>query len=108
MEKRSVKVNFQLNFKKSLKSDRYKISSQPKLQSLGKNKYKMNFKNALKSWRSWDSIVGIMTGYGLCNQGVRVQVLAGSRIFSFPCHRDRLWGPPKTYTMGMGGSFPGG
>jgi hypothetical protein len=32
--------------------------------------------------RSQDSVVGIVTGYGLDDQGIGVRVLAGSRIFS--------------------------
>jgi hypothetical protein len=37
-----------------------------------------------------DSSVGIVTGYGLDDQGVRVRVLVGSRIFSSPNRPDRL------------------
>jgi hypothetical protein len=45
--------------------------------------------------RSWDSVVGIATGYGLDDRGVEVRVLIGSRIFSSPCRPDQLWGPPN-------------
>jgi hypothetical protein len=45
--------------------------------------------------RSRDSSVGIATGYGLDGRGVEVQVLVGSRIFSSPRGRDRLWCPPN-------------
>jgi hypothetical protein len=41
--------------------------------------------------RSRDSVVSIATGYGL--EGVEIRVPVGSRIFSFPRHPDRLWGP---------------
>jgi hypothetical protein len=44
--------------------------------------------------RSRDSIVIIVTSYGLENQGVRVWVLVGLRIFS-SCCSDQLWGPPN-------------
>jgi hypothetical protein len=43
----------------------------------------------IKWHRSWDSIVGIATGYGLDDREVRVQVPVGSRIFSSPRHSDR-------------------
>jgi hypothetical protein len=37
-----------------------------------------------------DSVVGIATGYGLDDQGVRVRVPVGSRIFSSPDRPDWL------------------
>jgi hypothetical protein len=58
--------------------------------------------------RSSDSIVGIATGYGFDDQGVRVRVPAGSRIFSFPRRPDWPGVHPTSYPMGTGGSFPGG
>jgi hypothetical protein len=60
--------------------------------------------------RSQDSIVNIVTGYGLDDQGVGVWVLVGSRIFSSPCRPDQLsrkcgsldvsepYGPPQSIT----------
>jgi hypothetical protein len=51
---------------------------------------------------------GIVTGYGLDDQGVGVRVLEGSRIFSSPCHPDWFWGPTNFLCMGTGGFFPGG
>jgi hypothetical protein len=45
--------------------------------------------------RSRDSAVGVATGYGLDDRGVGVRVPVGSRIFTFPCRPDRLWGPPS-------------
>jgi hypothetical protein len=44
---------------------------------------------------SWDSVVGIATGYGLGDRGVGVRDPVGSRIFSSPCRPDQLWGPPN-------------
>jgi hypothetical protein len=44
---------------------------------------------------SWDSSVGIATGYRLDDREVGVRVPVGSRILSFPCRPDRLWGPPN-------------
>jgi hypothetical protein len=38
---------------------------------------------------SWDSAVGISTDYSLDSQGIEVQVLVGSRIFSSH-HPDQL------------------
>jgi hypothetical protein len=40
--------------------------------------------------RSRDSAVSIATGDGLNGWGVGVWLLVGSRIFSSPCHPDRL------------------
>jgi hypothetical protein len=57
---------------------------------------------------SRDSSVGIVTGYRLDDQGVRVRVPVGSRMFSSPSHPDRLWGPPSLLYKGTGGSFPWG
>jgi hypothetical protein len=42
----------------------------------------------------WDSIVGIVTGYGLDDPVVGVRVPVGSRIFSSPRRPDWLRGPP--------------
>jgi hypothetical protein len=55
--------------------------------------------------RSRDSIVGIVTDYGLDDQGVGVQVPVGVRIFTFPCCPDWLWGPPNLLSNWY---FPGG
>jgi hypothetical protein len=48
------------------------------------------------------------TGYGLDDRGVGVRVPVGSRIFSYPLHPDRLWGPPNLLSNGYPGNlFPG-
>jgi hypothetical protein len=57
---------------------------------------------------SRDSAVGIATGYGLDGSEVGVRVLVGSRIFTFPCRPDRLWGPPNLLHNGYRELFPGG
>jgi hypothetical protein len=59
-------------------------------------------------FRSQDNVAGIVTGYGLDNQGVGVQVTVGSRIFSFPQRPDQLWGPPSLLANGYRGLFPQG
>jgi hypothetical protein len=46
-------------------------------------------------YKSRDSSVGIMTGYGLGDLEVGVRVPVGSRIFSSPRRPDRLWVPPN-------------
>jgi hypothetical protein len=51
--------------------------------------------------------IAIATGYVLDEQGIRVLVPEGSRIFSFPRRPDWLWGPPNLLFNGYGGSFPG-
>jgi hypothetical protein len=56
--------------------------------------------------RSCDSVVGIVTGYGLDDQGVEVQVPVGSRIFSSPCYPNWLWGPSNLLSNGTGGKRP--
>jgi hypothetical protein len=44
---------------------------------------------------SRDSAVGIATSYWMNDREVGVRVQVGSRIFSSPRRRDRLWGPPN-------------
>jgi hypothetical protein len=46
---------------------------------------------------------GIATSYGLDKRGVGVQVPVGSRIFSSPCHPNRLCGPPSLLSTGYRG-----
>jgi hypothetical protein len=44
---------------------------------------------------SWDSTVGIATGYRLGSWWVGIQVPVGSRIFSSPRYPDWFWGSPS-------------
>jgi hypothetical protein len=52
---------------------------------------------------SWDSAVGIATGYGLDDREVKVGVPVESRIFSSPHRPDQLWGPPNLLSNGYSG-----
>jgi hypothetical protein len=63
------------------------------------------FSGGSNSWMSllsgsWDSAVGIATGYRLDDRGVGVRVPVASRIFSSPRRPDRLWGPPSLLSNG--------
>jgi hypothetical protein len=49
---------------------------------------------------SRDSKVGIATGYGLEDHGLRIRVPVRSRNFSSPRRPDRLWGPPSQWVPG--------
>jgi hypothetical protein len=53
-----------------------------------------------------ESAVGIATGYGLADRGVRVRVPVGSRIFSSPRCPDQFWGQPNLLPNGYRGLFP--
>jgi hypothetical protein len=53
--------------------------------------------------RSRDSVVGIVTGYGLDDRGVGVWVPVASRIFSSPSRPYRVWGPPNVISNGYRG-----
>jgi hypothetical protein len=58
---------------------------------------------------SQGSSVVIATGYGLDNQGLGIQFLAGARKFSLLHHVHTGCGAhPASYPMGTRGSFPGG
>jgi hypothetical protein len=57
---------------------------------------------------SRDSSVGIVTGYGLDDRGVRVRAPIGSRMFCSPCRPDRHWRPPNFLSNGYRGLFPRG
>jgi hypothetical protein len=75
------------------------------LQLLSKNMYYIEL---LHNSKSRDSAVGIATGYGLGDRGVRVRVPVESRIFSSPRRPDRLWVPSSLLSNGHRRLFPGG
>jgi hypothetical protein len=54
------------------------------------------------------SSVSIVFGYGLHDGAIEFPSAAEARYFSFNllCP-DRLWSPPASCTMGIGGPFPG-
>jgi hypothetical protein len=58
-------------------------------------------------FRSLNTVVGIATGYGLDDRGVRVWVPVGSKIFSSPRRSDRLRGSPNKLSSWYLGLFPG-
>jgi hypothetical protein len=68
----------------------------------------IDFNNIREALRSRDSIVSIVTSYGLDDRGVGVQVLVGSRIFSSPRHPCQLRGLPNLLSNGYWGLFPWG
>jgi hypothetical protein len=57
---------------------------------------------------SRNEAVGIVTDYGLDNQGIGVQVPVGARIFTSPCHPNQLFGPPSLLSNGYQGLFAWG
>jgi hypothetical protein len=66
------------------------------------------FTHIIRNKGSRDSEVGIVTGYGLDDQGVGVRVPVGARIFTSPCRPDRLWGPLNLLSNEHRGFFPRG
>jgi hypothetical protein len=57
---------------------------------------------------SWDSAVGIVTGYGLDDQEVGVRAPVWARMFISPCRPDWLRGPSSVLSNGDRGLFPWG
>jgi hypothetical protein len=59
-------------------------------------------------WAGQPENCGIVTGYELDSQGVRVGVPAEARIFTSPCYLDWFWTQPASCPVGIRGSFPRG
>jgi hypothetical protein len=57
-----------------------------------------------KRYAMKDSSVGIATGYGRDDRGVRFRVPVRSRIFSSPQCPDRLWSPTDLLSNGYQGA----
>jgi hypothetical protein len=57
---------------------------------------------------SRDNAVGIATGYGLDDQTVRVRVPVEKRIFTPPCHPDRLGEPTQLPIQWVPGALSSG
>jgi hypothetical protein len=66
-----------------------------------------SFYYVLVHYRSRDSVVGIVTGYGLDDKEFEVRVQVWSKILSLR-HPDQLWGPPNFLSTGYQGLFPQG
>jgi hypothetical protein len=62
--------------------------------------------NYCYTFGSWDSVVGIATGYGMEDRGAGARVPVGSRIFSSPRRPNRLWGPPNLLSNEYRRLFP--
>jgi hypothetical protein len=70
-----------------------------------KGNIKMNLYKCYNVYKkSRGSAVGIVTGYGLDDLGVRVRVPVGSRIFTSPYHPGWLRSPPNLLSNGYRGA----
>jgi hypothetical protein len=65
-----------------------------------------NIRSYTAVYKSRDSSVSIVTGYGLHDQGFGVRVPVGARIFISPRRPDRLWGPSNLLSNGYRRLFP--
>jgi hypothetical protein len=64
------------------------------------------YSSSSSRYMSLDSSVGTAMGYGM--DGWVSIPGRDKRFFCTPQRPDRLWGHPASYTIGIGGSFPGG
>jgi hypothetical protein len=72
-------------------------------------KHRDDFMFLLYCYKGHDSSVNIVLGYGVDDQGSRVQFLAGAGNFSLHhCLQNGSGAHPASYAMGTRGSFPGG
>jgi hypothetical protein len=60
------------------------------------------FMSFITHFKNHGSSVGIVTGYGLDNRGIRIWVLVGSRIWTSPYHQTGSGAHQFSYPMGIG------
>jgi hypothetical protein len=83
------------------------INSSPENKGRGLDEGTYLYMYISSSW-SWESSVGIATGYGLDDGGVGVRVPVGSRISSSPRRPHRFWGPHSHLSNEYRGLFSRG
>jgi hypothetical protein len=70
--------------------------------------YNISYVNTCGISSTYSSVVGMVTGYELDDQGVGVEVPVGARIFNSLCRPGKLWGPSSLLSNGYRGLLPRG